>query len=112
MTISPEKAVEGTQVTITVKPKSGYKLSTITVTDANGDAVSVSTDNDGKYYFTMPDTNVTVKTVFANTSTGVADPTNPKTGDGFRIVFWSSMMMSGLFGMAVLLLGKKKFCQR
>ena len=112
VTISPEKAVEGTQVTITVKPKSGYKLSTITVTDANGDAVSVSTDNDGKYYFTMPDANVTVKTVFANTSTGVADPTNPKTGDGFRIVFWSSMMMSGLFGMAVLLLGKKKFCQR
>lgn len=66
---------------ITVTPRSGYKLAALMVKDASGKALAVTTDNNGKYYVTMPDGNVTVKTSFTSTST--ADTTNPKTGDAF-----------------------------
>ena len=102
----------GTAVTITVTPKSGYRLSTLTVKDSSGNSYTVSTDNNGKYYFTMPSADVTVTATFTKISTVVADPTNPKTGDDFQIVFWNGMMMTSLFGMAVLLMNKKKFLEK
>ena len=102
----------GTDVTITVTPASGYRLSTLTVKDAKGNTYALGTDNNGKYTFTMPAANVTVTATFTKINTATADPTNPKTGDDFQIVFWSGVMMTSLFGMAVLVLEKKKYYQR
>ena len=58
------KAAAGVTVTLTVKANSGYALDTLTVTDANGKAVTVS-QNGGKYTFVMPAKAVTVKATFA-----------------------------------------------
>ena len=110
--VSPAHTTAGTQVTITVTPKSGYKLSTLVVKDAAGNSYAISADNNGKYYFTMPAANVTVTATFSQISTATADSTNPKTGDDFEVIFWSGMMMTSLFGIAILVLGKKKFYQR
>lgn len=55
MTVSPKSASEGSTVTITVKPDSGYVLETLTVTDKNGNELTLKDKgNDGKYTFTMP----------------------------------------------------------
>ena len=102
----------GTAVTITVTPRSGYRLSTLTVKDASRNPCSLGAVNDDAYMFRMPAANVTVTATFTKVSTATADPTNPKTGDDFQIVFWNGMMMTSLFGMAVLVLEKKKYYQR
>ncbi len=49
----------GDTVTLTIAPEDGYELESITVTDENGDPVSV-TDNK----FTMPESDVTVSATF------------------------------------------------
>lgn len=58
-------ATEGTKVVMTANPDAGYALSSLSVTDEDGKTVAV-TDNT---YFTMPKSNVTVKAVFAASST-------------------------------------------
>lgn len=108
VTTNVSKAAEGTEVAITVTPKSGYKLSTLTVKDAAGKSYVVSTDNNGKYYFTMPDADVTVTATFKKISTAKADPTNPKTGDDFQLVLWSSILCGSVLGVAILLTDNKK----
>ena len=60
---SPTSAVEGTTITITATPESGYFLGTITATDANDDPVTV-TVNGNEGTFTMPASNVTVTATF------------------------------------------------
>ena len=57
-------AREGDTVTLTVEPDKAYALETLTVTDGNGNDISVTNLGDGKYSFTMPDTRVTVKATF------------------------------------------------
>jgi hypothetical protein len=108
VSVSPEKAIEGTLVTITVTPKSGYKLSTLTVKNAAGTSYTASADNNGKYGFTMPDADVTVTATFTKTSTTTADTTNPKTGDEFQMAAWSAIAMTNLLCIAAMILGKKK----
>lgn len=56
-------ASEGDTVTITVKPDEGYELSEIIVTDKNGNRIPV-TLKDGEYTFTMPDSEVTIQSIF------------------------------------------------
>ena len=112
VTANVSKAAEGTEVAITITPRRGYKLSTLMVKDAAGNSYAISTDNNGKYYFTMPAANVTVTATFSRISTATADPTNPKTGDDFHILYWSGMMLVSLSGLAALVLGKKKFYRR
>lgn len=63
------KAVEGTTVTVTATPDSGYRLDKITVTAADGSGKTVPVTN-GK--FTMPDYAVTVQASFV--STGSSEP--------------------------------------
>ena len=60
VTASPESAAEGTEITLTATPASGYVWSSYTVTGAGGTAVSVSAQ--GK--FTMPASDVTVSATF------------------------------------------------
>jgi LPXTG-motif cell wall-anchored protein len=107
--VSSAHTSAGTQVTVTATPDSGYRLSTLTVTDAAGNSCSLGAANDDTYVFTMPAASVTVKATFVSKTTAIADTTNPKTGDDFHILFWSGMMMTAMLGAAALLLNRKKF---
>ena len=64
VTVSPKTASKGDTVTITVKPDSGYVLETLTVTDKNGNELTLKDKGNGKYIFTMPAGKVEVKATF------------------------------------------------
>ena len=63
ITVSPKSAYKGDTVTITVKPDKGYELDTLKVLDKDGDKVKI-TEKKGKYTFTMPASEVTIKGKF------------------------------------------------
>lgn len=112
LSVSTEEAAAGETVVITVKPKSGYRLKTLTVTTASGENISVSTDNNGKYSFVMPKEDVTIKATFASRSNASADTSNPKTGDHFDLVIWNAAATVSLLVLAFLIRNKKKFCEK
>ena len=60
-------AEEGAKVALTVMPDVGYALRGLTISDTNGKKIFFSMEN-GKYTFTMPASDVTVKAVFAKNS--------------------------------------------
>ena len=64
VTVSPKNASKGDTVTVTVKPDSGYVLETLTVTDKNGNELTLKDKGNGKYTFTMPSGKVEVKATF------------------------------------------------
>lgn len=64
VTVSPRYADKGSTVTVTVKPDSGYVLETLTVTDKNGNELTLKDKGNGKYTFTMPAGKVEVKATF------------------------------------------------
>lgn len=66
---SAASATEGTAITLTATPNSGYQLSSITVTTASGKSVSLSGSGNTRS-FTMPAENVTVSAGFTAISTG------------------------------------------
>ena len=68
VSVSPKNASKGSVVTITVTPKTGYQLSGITVTDKNGNSVTLTEQGNGKYTFTMPASAVTIKASFTQTT--------------------------------------------
>lgn len=51
-------------VTLTVTPENGYKLDTLTVTDAQSNTYETSAGEENKYTFAMPDADVTVAATF------------------------------------------------
>ena len=57
-------AEEGDTVTLTVEPDKGYTLETLIVTDKKGDALELKDKGNGKYTFTMPASDVTIKATF------------------------------------------------
>ena len=65
VSVTPGSASKGTTVTLTVKPDEGYELDKITVTDKDGNRLSLSDKGDGKYTFTMPDGKVSVDASFS-----------------------------------------------
>ena len=67
VTVTPNRATQGTTVTITATPDQGYQVNAVTVTDRFGDAVKVTENADGTYTFTMPNGQVTVKATFVET---------------------------------------------
>ena len=83
VTLSDEKATNGSVVTIDVTPDEGYKVSTILVTDKYGKSVAVNKKNDNQYTFVMPMSKVTVDVVFA-LETADEDPV--ETTDGYTDV--------------------------
>ena len=111
VSVSPKEAAEGEKIEIKVTPNSGYRMKTLTVTDAEGKNVAVSTDNNGKYSFVMPNSNVTVKVTFTAKSTASSDSSNPKTGDDFNLAAWNTIALTSLLALAVVVLNKKKFYQ-
>lgn len=77
---SDSNAKPDTKVTLTIKPNSGKRLSGLTVTDEKGNALPLTRKDAAHYEFTMPDGKVTVKPVFADSSTscpgGIICPTH------------------------------------
>ncbi len=55
----------GEVVTIVPQPESGYVVETVTVTDADGEALAVAALEDGSYQFTQPRGTVTISVTFA-----------------------------------------------
>lgn len=78
---SLSNASEGSVITLTVTPDDGYKLGSITVTDENGDEVSVRRSGNS-YRFTMPDSAVRVSARFVR-DTGALPFNDVNTGDWF-----------------------------
>ena len=62
--VSLKNAAKGDTVTITVTPDSSYKVDKVTVTDANGNTLTVTDKCNGKYTFTMPAGKVTITPTF------------------------------------------------
>ena len=73
LTVSSSYATKGTTVTVTVTPDKGYVLSDLTVTDKNGNALTLTDKGNGKYTFVMPDGAVTVKAAFGPESLPFTD---------------------------------------
>ena len=82
ISVSPNSAAKDEKVTITVKPDDGYTLDTLTVTDANGNAVSLTRVSDTQYTFSMPASKVSVKATFKAESSPLPF-TDVGTGDWF-----------------------------
>lgn len=62
--VSPSRATAGQTVTITPEPDVGYLVGGVTVTDAEGNPVTVTDKGDGTFTFTMPRGKVTVEVRF------------------------------------------------
>ena len=69
VSVTPRSASKGTTVTITVKPDDGYELDKLTVTDKDGNRLSLSDKGNGKYTFTMPSGKVSVDAAFSKIET-------------------------------------------
>ena len=84
VTTDKKTAAEGTTVTITATPSTGYVVDSVKVVDKDGKAVDV-TAKDGKYSFVMPASAVTVTATFkAETPAPSGLPfTDVKEGDWF-----------------------------
>ena len=64
VTADRKSAAKGTTVTLTIAPDKGYTLETLTVTDKNGNELTLKDKGNGKYTFTMPAGKVEVKATF------------------------------------------------
>ena len=64
VTASPRWAARGDTVYLTVTADEGYELSTLSVSDRNGNAITLDNEGGGVYSFTMPIGRVTVTATF------------------------------------------------
>jgi hypothetical protein len=80
VTVNVDKAVEGTEITLSVAPAAGYELDVLSVVDANNNAVTVS-----DYKFLMPASNVTVSASFKQ-----VDPSLIEKGETWTYTFEAS----------------------
>ena len=103
VTVTPNRATQGTTVTITATPDRGYQVNAVTVTDRFGDAVRVTENSDGTYTFTMPNGQVTVTATFVQVEEPA--PTEPfidvAEGDWFydAVVYaYQNELMDGVGG--------------
>lgn len=61
---TPVNPCSGQTVSITTTPDKGYRVGSVSVTDKNGKAVTVTNASGGKYTFKQPDSNVTIAVDF------------------------------------------------
>ena len=64
ITVSPKRAQEGDEVTVTATPDEGYELDILTVTDKDGDELRLTENRDGTFSFEMPASRVTIEATF------------------------------------------------
>lgn len=62
--VSPQNAVAGRTVTLTVTPEAGWSLDRLSVTDKDGKTLTLTNQGSGKYTFTMPASKVSVQASF------------------------------------------------
>ena len=67
-------AFAGAQITITVRPDSGYVVKSVAVTEDNGAVVPVTQNSGTRYSFIMPASNVTVTVTFEKEADGPDGP--------------------------------------
>lgn len=65
LSVTPQNAKRGSNVTITATPDKGYEVGDIVAKDANGNKLTLKDNGDGTYTFTMPASKVTVTAAFA-----------------------------------------------
>ena len=65
VTASPRWAARGDTVFLTATADEGYELSTLSVSDRNGEAITLDNEGGGVYSFTMPIGRVTVTAAFS-----------------------------------------------
>ena len=64
VSVSPESASPGDTVTITATPDAGYKLVSLSVSDASGKNLDLTDKGNGQYSFTMPNNKVSLNAEF------------------------------------------------
>ena len=67
VTASPRWAARGDTVFLTATADEGYELSVLSVSDRNGEAITLDNEGGGVYSFTMPVGRVTVTAAFSKT---------------------------------------------
>ena len=65
---TPAAPIWGQRVTITPKPDEGFAVDSVTVTDRNGDPISVTDNQNGTWSFTQPSGRVTITVTFRPTA--------------------------------------------
>lgn len=81
LTPSVSQAAKGDKITVYADPDSGYKLSSIQVTDGSGAKVTVTKDTDTRYTFTMPGSLVNITGSFVKDSSSSSDDVqDPSSG--------------------------------
>lgn len=81
--LSDRRASSGDTVTVTVTPDSGYELNALTVTDAQGNKITVTAKGGNVYIFTMPQSSITVTVAFTVQTAPTMTFTDVDTGDWF-----------------------------
>lgn len=133
ITVTPSDADKGDTVRIIVTPDKGYVLSKLTVTDAEGNVLTLIDNGDGTYSFIMPADNVVVDAAFetetqpeldeisgSNNNNSSDDSakrtdstmvTNPSVGDGVPVWLWVTVLFVGAIGLIVIIqvVKRKKF---
>lgn len=97
VSVSPARAEAGKTVTITVSPDEGYALDQLTVTDEDGNEIRLTDAGNGRYTFTMPESDIRIAVSFAEAGqpaempfTDVAE--NAWYADAVQYVYENSMM--------------------
>lgn len=103
ITVNKETPFAGDKVTITIKPVSGKQVNSVKVLDEDGNRVKV-TQKDGKWTFTMPESDVTVSATFKQASS--------KTGDTSHVYLYVGIMVVAVLALVVLILGRKKWFKK
>lgn len=78
VTPQPQQAAAGETVTLTVSTASGEQLKTLSAKDGDGNTVTLQKQGEGKYIFTMPDSDVTLSATFFTDGSST-----PLPGDDF-----------------------------
>ena len=79
--VSPSTAAQGDKVKITLSPNKGYKLGSLTVTDASGKTVSTTKSSDTVYTFTMLASQVTVGVTYVKADETTEQPSTKTFSD-------------------------------
>ena len=73
--ISQKEASAGTTIIVSLTPAEGYKAGTLTVTDKNGNKLTLKSAGENKYTFTMPNSAVDIKANFVKADgSSIVDP--------------------------------------
>lgn len=93
--VSTDSAKRGDAVTVITTPDEGYMTATVAVTDVSGNTLTLTDNDNGKYTFTMPASNVGLNVTFAKLDNNGSSVTNPFTdvSDGayyYDAVLWAS----------------------